>query len=76
MTWHFVIRDSVSIEDQEKCDGGLDRCPVGFPTYDAQGIYLCTLCPKCRAAKLARYKPHILTGYTQADVDEPIEPED
>lgn len=42
---------------------------------DAQGIPLCRVCPKCRKEKLARYRPEILTGYTQADVDEPIEPE-
>jgi len=31
------------------------------------------VCPKCRKAKLAQYRPEILTGYTQADVDEPID---
>lgn len=44
--------------------------------YDAQGIYLCRVCPSCREQKLAKYRPEILTGYTQADVDEPIEPQD
>lgn len=44
--------------------------------YDAQGIPLCRVCDVCRQAKLARYRPEILTGYTQADVDEPIEPEE
>jgi hypothetical protein len=29
----------------------------------------------CRKAKLSRYRPEILRGYSQADVDEPIEPE-
>lgn len=41
---------------------------------DAQGIELCRVCTKCRTQKLARYKPEILSGYTQADVTEPIEP--
>lgn len=44
--------------------------------YDAQGIYLCRTCSKCRKEKLSSYRPEILTGYTQADVDEPIEPEE
>jgi hypothetical protein len=44
-----------------------------WPEYDAQGIYLCRVCAKCEAQKLARYRPEILTGYTQADVDEPID---
>lgn len=41
--------------------------------YDAQNIPLVRCCPKCRAEKLKKYRPEILTGYTQADVDEPIE---
>lgn len=40
---------------------------------DAQGIYLCRVCEVCCDAKLARYRPEILTGYNQEDVDEPIE---
>lgn len=43
--------------------------------YDAQGIPLCRVCEDCREKKLLRYRPEILTGYTQADVDEPIEEE-
>lgn len=42
---------------------------------DAQGIPLCRVCSICRKAKLSRYRPEILRGYSQADVDEPIEPE-
>lgn len=44
--------------------------------HDAQGIYLCRVCDVCRDAKLSQYRPEILTGYSQEDVDEPIEPED
>lgn len=43
--------------------------------HDAQGIPLCRVCSGCRTKKLSRYRPEILSGYTQADVDEPIEPE-
>ena len=43
---------------------------------DAQNIPLCRACPKCRKEKLSGFRPEILTGYTQADVDEPIEPQD
>lgn len=51
------------------------ECPPGesWPEYDAQRIYLCRVCSKCRAEKLSRYRPEILTGYSQNDVDEPIE---
>ena len=41
--------------------------------HDAQRIPLCRVCPKCRDAKLSAYRPEILTGYTQADVNEPID---
>jgi hypothetical protein len=41
--------------------------------HDAQGIPLCRVCDLCAEAKLSTYRPEILTGYTQADVDEPIE---
>ena len=59
--------------DQNKCD-----CGSGQPSeweFDGQGIPLVRVCPKCREKKLSRYRPEILRGYTQADVDEPIEPE-
>lgn len=41
--------------------------------YDGRGIPLCRVCVKCVEAKLARYRPEILSYYTQADVDEQIE---
>jgi hypothetical protein len=41
--------------------------------HDAQGIPLCRVCDRCETHKLSRYRPEILTGYTQADLDEPIE---
>lgn len=40
---------------------------------DARGIPLARVCDKCRGAKLAKYRPEILSGYDQSDVDEPIE---
>ena len=53
-------------------------CPpdTSWAERDAQGIYLCRVCRKCRTAKLSTYRPEILTAYTQADVDEPIEPDE
>lgn len=43
--------------------------------YDAQGIPLCRVCHGCYDQKMAGFRPEILTGYSQADVNEPIEPE-
>ncbi len=59
---------------EHACVGG--RRSTNYPSwweYDAQGIALCFVCELCVNEKLARYRPEILTGYTQADVDEPIE---
>lgn len=44
--------------------------------HDAQGIPLARVCEKCVEAKMSKYRPEILRGYSQADVDEPIEPEE
>lgn len=57
----------------------LNRVQSTEPSWwenDARGIPLCRVCNKCREQKLSGYEPKILTGYTQADVDDPIEPED
>lgn len=44
--------------------------------HDGRNIPLCRVCEKCKEAKLSEYRPEILRPYTQADVDETIEPED
>lgn len=41
--------------------------------HDARGIPLARVCDKCCDAVLATYRPEILTGYNESDVDEPIE---
>jgi hypothetical protein len=41
--------------------------------HDAQNIPLCKVCELCVEHKLSKYRPEILTGYTQADIEEPIE---
>jgi len=43
--------------------------------YDARGIPLCRVCDNCKAAKLAAYRPDVLTD-SNYEADEPIEPED
>jgi hypothetical protein len=55
-----------------ECDHTRDE---SWPEYDGQGIYLCRVCDKCRRERLSQFRPEILTHYTQADVDEPIEPD-
>ena len=43
---------------------------------DAQGIPLARVCDKCVDVVLSKYRPEILSGYSQSDVDEPIEPDE
>ncbi len=54
------------------------NCGSGLPSWwenDAQGIPLARVCDKCREERLSHFRPEILTGYDQSDVDEPIEPD-
>lgn len=57
------------------CTLGAHTSSPTWAEYDAQGIYLCRVCDDCVEHKLAGYRPEILTGYDQSDVDEPIDPE-
>ena len=43
--------------------------------YDAQGIELCKASSKCKREKLSRFRPEIVSGYDQVDVDENIDEE-
>jgi len=52
-----------------------DKTDGSLWAFDARGIELCRVCAVCREAKLSRYRPEILAGYDQHDVNEPIEPE-
>lgn len=49
---------------------------MSYWEYDGRGIPLDRMCSQCRDTKLSRYNPVILGYYTQADVDEPIEPDE
>lgn len=53
------------------CGSGMES----YWLYDGQGIELCRGCGDCENEKLRGYRTEILSPYTQADVDEPIEPE-
>ena len=55
-------------------------CPCGsgrssWWAKDGQGIPLARVCDECEADKLKKYRPEVLGQYTQADVDEQIEPD-
>lgn len=55
------------------CSKGVRSDEPSWWENDAQGIPLCRVCHRCKAEKLSHYRPEVRSGYTQADVDEPIE---
>lgn len=61
------------VDHEHECLDG--RILVGdtWWEYDGRGIELCRVCSRCRAQKLARYRPEVLRHYTELDIDEPIE---
>lgn len=63
------------MEREHECSNGQPSTNFSWWEKDAQGIPLCRVCDDCRDEKLGRYRPEILTGYDQSDVDEPIEPD-
>jgi len=60
---------------EHSCLNGHPSCEPSWWAHDAQGIELCRVCERCKDEKLERYREVILTGYTQDDVTEDIEPE-
>lgn len=57
------------------CVGGHPSSEPSWWAHDAQGIPLCRVCDRCRDEKMSRYRPEIIAGYDQHDLDEPIDPE-
>ena len=64
----------MGLYDTRPCDCGSKKDSRW--AFDGRNIPLCRVCTDCEKKKLARYRPEILRPYTQADVDEPIEPEE
>jgi len=60
---------------EHSCVNGIPSTEPSWWVNDAQGIPLCRVCSDCKAEKLGRYRPEILSGYNQSDVDEPIDAE-
>lgn len=53
-----------------------DPLPGTWIERDAQGIPVGRVCDACVEQVRAKYRPEVFSGYSQADVDEPIEPDD
>ena len=67
--------DSDDRDLPETCTGGYHVDNYSWWENDAQGIPLARVCDACVDRVMAKYRPEILTGYSQSDVDEPIEPD-
>jgi hypothetical protein len=64
--------------DYQMGNGGRTGCSCGSNLYsewqfDALGIALCRTCDDCHKERMSHYRPEILSGYDQSDVDESIE---
>ena len=66
----------MSAPQEHLCVGGTVSQEPSWWALDAQGIELARVCDRCEREKLSHYRPEILTGYDQGDVDEPIEAEE
>ena len=58
---------------EHACRGGIPSTEPSWWAHDAQGIPLCRVCDRCEREKLSVYRPEILAGYDQLDVDELID---
>jgi hypothetical protein len=70
----WIDRDAFDGEDYGPC--GCEHPTGSYPLHDGNGIYLARVCSRCHVPTLMKYREEILRGYSQAEVDEPIEPED
>ena len=58
---------------EHACRGGIPSTEPSWWAHDARGIPLCRVCDRCEREKLSVYRPEILSGYDQLDVDELID---
>ena len=58
---------------EHMCVGGKISVKPTSWVHDARGIPLAKVCDDCYSEKISKYRPEILFGYSQADVNESIE---
>jgi hypothetical protein len=49
------------MKNKRKCRCGSGQ--IETPQYDGHGIFLCYVCPRCRARRMAGYRPDIMERY-------------
>ena len=70
--WEQIGKTAGWLGEDKPCN-----CGSGLPReakYDARGIFLTYVCPKCEKDKLAKYRPDVLNNPSY-EADEPIEPD-
>ena len=69
----FIVTLEKRIDIERLCNCGSGEVP--YAEYDARGIFLDYVCPRCKDEKLSKFRRDVLTdpGYW---ADEPIEPEE
>ena len=72
---HKVGQPQIDKQEQRirLCSCGSGEHPEGV--YDARGIFVASVCDKCRKERLKRYRPEIFSD-SDYEADEPIEPEE
>ena len=63
----------MSVLKSHVCADGEVSYATSWWVYDAQHIPLARVCKKCQQPKLEMFRDPIRSGYTQADVNEPID---
>jgi len=66
----------MAYERPHHCSNNQESKAYSWWEHDAQGIPLARVCELCRDEKLSHFRPEIIEGYDQSDVDEPIEPQE
>ena len=75
-TMPMMFDDEDDLPLTHACLSGIPSKEYAWWANDARGIPLTKVCDKCEKEKLSVYRPEILSGYDQSDVDEPIEAEE
>ena len=70
--WEEMGKKAGWMPEPRECNCGSGK--IQEPAYDARGIFLTNVCPKCRSKKLSKYRQDVLENPSY-EADEPIEPE-
>lgn len=70
--WEDMGKKAGWLAEPRECNCGSGQ--IQEPAFDARGIFLTNVCPKCKKAKLSKYRQDVLNNPSY-EAYEPIEPE-